>query len=145
MATKTRVSGGEVTWYGKEVALLLEKATRVGLAQLAAEVDGLAKQNIVANGQVDTAFMLNSVYFVTHDESTYADDSGAHINNAGNFVERQMAPEAPLPDEYDALVCVGANYAIFQEEKQPFLYPALVQAQAIAGGVIEKAAQEAGT
>jgi len=135
MAAKTH----DVNWYDEDVLLYVEGQTARAVEALAAHIDGLTKINIVQNDQVDTGFMVNSVYFATPDDSTYSDDSGTHINLAGNFVERQMAPEAPLPPEYDALVCVGANYAIFQEQQQPFLYPALLQAAAEADGIIEKA------
>ena len=132
---------GKVNWYTEDVILKLMDTSQRGLEAVAARVDGLAKINIVANDQVDTGFMVNSVYFATEKDSTYRDDSGTQVNREGNFVEREMAPEAELPADYVALVCVGANYAIHQEMAQPFLYPALVQAAAEAGGIIEKVAK----
>ena len=139
---KSKSDAGEVNWFEEDVILKLDNITRRGLEAVAARIDALTKLNIVANDQVDTGFMVNSVYFVSRDQSTYLDDSGVQVNREGNFVERQMAPEAPLPTEYTALVCVGANYAIFQELDNAFLYPALVQAAGEAGGIIEKVAKE---
>ena len=130
-----------LNWYANDVILKLEDVTQRGLEAVADRIDGLAKINIVDNDQVDTGFMVNSVYFVTEKESTYLDDSGTQVNREGNFVEREMAPEADLPKDYAALVCVGANYAIYQEMSNPFLYPALVQAASEAGGIIEKVAK----
>lgn len=143
MATKSQSQGHQVDWFEEDVFLYVEGQTARALEALAAHIDGLTKINIVQNDQVDTGFMLNSVYFATRNGSTYADDSGVQVNRAGNFVERHMAPEAPLPPAYDALVCVGANYAIFQEQQQPFLYPALLQAAAEAEGIIQKALKDA--
>jgi len=143
MATRTTTPGGQLTWYGSEVSLHFDKMTRRGLTAVAARIDGLTKTNILTNDQVDTGFMVNSVYFVAGDESTYhqTDPGGQYANKAGQMVARQLAPAAPLPDAYAALVCVGANYAIFQEMALPFLYPALLQAAAEAGGLLQQAAQ----
>jgi hypothetical protein len=141
--SKTTTPGGQLNWYGSKVSLHFDKITRRGLTAVAARVDGLTKTNIVANDQVDTGFMVNSVYFVAGDESTYAETNGngQFVNRQGHLVERQLAPEAPLPAEYAALVCVGANYAIFQEMDFPFLYPALQQTATEAGGLIQQEAQ----
>jgi hypothetical protein len=110
---------------------------------VAARIDGQTKLNIVANDQVDTGFMVNSVYFATEEGSSYGetDEAGLFPNRQGDLVAREMAPEAPLPDNFAALVCVGASYAIYQEMVDPFLYPALVQVAGEAGGIIEKAAK----
>ena len=142
MDSKTTTPGGELTWYGQTVSLHFDRMTRRGLTAVAAHVDGLTKLNIIANDQVDTGFMVNSVYFVGESESTYAEANadGPYTNKAGQMVTRQLAPEAVLPDAYAALVCVGANYAIFQEMALPFLYPALLQAAAETGGILQKAA-----
>jgi len=150
-ATKSKGEGWKVDWYLEDVILQVEKATQRSLEAVAARIDGLTKINIVQNDQVDTGFMLNSVYFATRDGSTYAQtmEDGLHPWNPkkhdgvqGTAVG-QKAPEAPLPPAYDALVCVGANYAIFQEQQQPFLYPALLQAAAEAEGIIQKALKDA--
>lgn len=146
MAAKTVTNAGEVNWYEDELMLVLENATRKGLAALAARVDGLAKINIVENDQVDTGFMLNTVYHVAEGVSTYAAtaESGEYTGKTGvgRFVDK--APEAKLPDEYEALVAVGADYAIFQEQQNSFLFKALLQASQEAGGIIQAAAKESG-
>lgn len=137
---------GKVDWYAEDVVLKLEQTTRRGLEQLAAYIDGETKLQIVDNDQVDTGFMVNSVYHKSDGGSTYADanQTGDYINQDGDLVERELAPEADLPPEYDALVCVGANYAIFQEMEQPFLYPALLKGAQQAKAIIEKVAKEDG-
>lgn len=135
----------KVNWYTQDVILHFGEITRHGLEAVAARIDAQTKINIVQNDQVDTGFMVNSVYFATEEGSSYndTDKDGLHLNRLGELVEREMAPEAPLPDDYVALVCVGANYAIFQEMQQPFLYPALVQVAGEAGGIIKKVANDA--
>ncbi len=133
---------GKVNWYAEDVVLKFTKLSERALEAAAARVDALTKLNIVANDQVDTGFMVNSVYFATAETSTYQDGSGTQINREGNFVEREMAPEAPLKDGAAALVCVGANYAIFQEMANPFLYPALLAVRGEMKGIIETVAKD---
>jgi putative intracellular protease/amidase len=138
---------GKVDWYAEDVILKLEQTTRRGLEALAAYIEGQAKIQIVENDQVDTGFMVNSVYHAAADAgSTYAaaNGTGEYVNKAGESVNRELAPEADLPAEYDALVCVGANYAIYQEMAQPFLYPALLRGAAAAKAIIETKAKEDG-
>lgn len=139
MAANTR---GKVNWYAEDVVVKFTKLSERAIEAAAARVDALTKINIVANDQVDTGFMANSVYFATEGSSTYQDASGAQINREGNFVEREMAPEAPLKDGAAALVCVGANYAIFQEMATPFLYPALLAVKGEMKGIIETVAKD---
>lgn len=146
MASKTVTQHGEVNWYDEELQLVVDKATRRGMEAIAARIDGQAKQNIVGNDQVDTGFMLNSIYFATTERSTYnaANPSGGYTDKAGNLVQRQIAPEAALPADFDALVAVGADYAVYQEMAQSFLFLAVQQVAAEAGGIMQTAAKEAG-
>jgi hypothetical protein len=142
MATRTITPGGEVNWYKEEVIAHFTGLNRKGLAAVAARIEGQAKINIVANDQVDTGFMLNTVYHVAEDGSSYGqtDSGGYYTNQEGQQVQREAAPEAPLPAGYDALVAVGANYAIFQEMAESFLYQALLDVAAEAGSIIETVA-----
>lgn len=136
-------NSGTVDWYAENVILKMDDVTRRGLEAVAARIDALTKLNITANDQIDTGFMVNSVYFVTREDSTYGDvDEGTFLDKKGNLVERELAPEADLPEEFQALVCVGANYAIYPEMDQPFLYPALLQAADEAGGILEVVARD---
>ncbi|MBK7916509.1 MAG: hypothetical protein IPJ94_09645 [Chloroflexi bacterium] len=140
-ARKAGARHGKVNWYAEDVVAHFTKVSERAIEAAAARVDALAKMNIVANDQVDTGFMVNSVYFATAETSTYQDGSGTQVNREGNFVEREMAPEATLPDNATALVCVGANYAIFQEMANPFLYPALLAVKGEMKGIIETVAK----
>jgi hypothetical protein len=67
----------------------------------AQDAKGNVQAHIVANGQVDTGFMLNSVYTVTSEGSDY---------KGGERAFPQV--EAPLDDQ-TAIVAVAAEYAAF--------------------------------
>ncbi|MBK8987381.1 MAG: hypothetical protein IPM39_15110 [Chloroflexi bacterium] len=136
------VRRGKVNWYAEDVVVKFTKLSERALEAAAARVDALTKINIVANDQVDTGFMVNSVYFATDGNSSYMDSGGVFTDKHGNQVERQMAPEATLKDGAAALVCVGANYAIFQEMDNPFLYPALLTVRGEMKGIIETVAKD---
>ncbi len=57
---------------------------------------------IRSNGQIDTGFMLNSVYVRTYDESTYSGGAKA-------------LPEVERPDNAQTAYCaVGAEYGLYQ-------------------------------
>lgn len=84
-------------------------------------VDGMAnvKARIVSNNQVDTGFMLSSVYFVTSDQSAYRGGDKA-------------LPQVAMPgNELEAWVAVAAKYAIIQEDGsiyqpgRPFFRPGM--------------------
>lgn len=140
-ARKAGARHGKVNWYAEDVVAHFTKVSERAIEAAAARVDALAKMNIVANDQVDTGFMVNSVYFATEDNSSYMDSGGLFTDKNGNRVEREMAPEATLKDGATALVCVGANYAIFQEMANPFLYPALLAVKGEMKGIIETVAK----
>lgn len=141
--SRTVTPGGEVNFYKEACIAHFAGVSRKGLAAVAARIEGQAKINIVANDQVDTGFMLNTVYHVSEDGSSYgqANSSGQYTNKDGQQVKRRIAPEAQLIPIYDAMVVAGANYAIFQEMMQSFLYKALVDVAAEAGGIIEAIAK----
>ncbi|MCA9941637.1 MAG: hypothetical protein KC418_23515, partial [Anaerolineales bacterium] len=62
---------GRLTWRKREVMLAVKDATAAGMNKLALRVESEAKQNIVANDQVDTGFMLNTVYHVSRLSNSY--------------------------------------------------------------------------
>ena len=119
------------------VNVIVEKATEEALAALALQIEGQAKANIADNDQIDTGFMMNSVYTITRRDSTYnaADPSGKYTNKAGESVGRKLAPEERLPSDATAGVIVGASYAIYQEQSDSFLFKAAEQVAQQAGGI----------
>ena len=96
------------------VKMRVEGATEEALHKLALEVEGTSKRNIVNNDQVDTGFMLNSVYVESRTGSTYG--------GTWSGDESIKAPRHRLPNRYSATaIIVGAVYAIYQEVMNSFL------------------------
>lgn len=137
MALVEKITGPnyEVKWYQSEVTLKLENATAEALEAAAFDIMGLAKQNIVSNDQVDTGFMVNSVYAKGPGETNYRDAVAAHAFNP----DADFFPEAALSGELEAVVAVAAEYGIWQEWMKPYLYPALVKgAKNVGANLVEK-------
>lgn len=136
---------GKVDWYAEQVLLRVDNATDELLDQVALQVAGQARINIRDNGQIDTGFMVNSVYTVTRKGSgypqalaealtqTWSKKQQKHVDHSGD-----MGPEIGLPENTKAGVAVGAEYAIYQEIKKSYLYKALEQVGPQIGGAVEK-------
>lgn len=131
----------KVTFRTEEIHLQMVGLSDEMLKALAFQIEGQAKVNIQANGQIDTGYMLNSTYVVLEGGSTYdaAKSAAEGQNPTGN-----MAPEVSLGEGAgaSAAVVVGAEYAIFQEERQSFLYAAAVEVGQHSGATIERVAKE---
>jgi len=121
------------------VNVIVKKATEEALAALAFQIEGQTKANISNNDQVDTGFMMNSVYTITRRDSSYgaARQTGEYRNKAGDMVRRKLSPEERLPSDAAAGVIVGAAYAIYQEQRDSFLFKAAEQVAGQAGGICE--------
>lgn len=139
------MANGKVDWYGDEVLVKLGKAMEGMLDQAALLIEAQTKININSNGQVDTGFMQNSVYVVTPRTDSYgaAQASGTYHSRAeGRNVEREIAPKVSAGED-EAAIVVGAGYAIYQEERIPFLYPAVEQvAGQMQGEIITRGREE---
>lgn len=123
-----------VKWYGDEVKrLILNQAMPEMIAAAALLVEGQTKVNINQNGQVDTGFMVNSVYAVGPGVNTYGPAA----------IAGKLANGAAVPTPAGAVVGVAAEYAIYQEERLPFLYPALETVAGRMGGQIVSAGRNA--
>lgn len=131
------MSSGKVKWYGKEVRLKLKKATQEMLDAAAAAIEHEAKNN----AHVDTSFMRNSIYFVTPKSNTYGEAFGAAMA-VKKHPSQIMVPQR-MPPANAALVCVGARYALYEEMKHPFLYPAVERVAAAKEGEIVAAGRKA--
>lgn len=128
-----------VRWYGDQVEAQLRQAMDAMVDKAAFLVEGQTKINITDNGQVDTGFMRNSVYAVTPKTNSYG-QANSEAKNAAP--DKTMSPQASPPPD-GAVVGVGAEYAIFQEERNPFLYPALETVIGQMGGEIVDAGKGA--
>jgi len=138
----------EVKFYLDHVQVVVEEATEKVLKELAFRIQERAQANIRDNDQVDTGFMVNSIYPVWKDGSGYneaqaqaekmtTDRKGRSVDHAGD-----MAAEENLPSDAAAGVVVGASYAIYQEAVMPFLYPAAEAAAAEFGAQAERIYRE---
>jgi hypothetical protein len=135
MAAKKRA---KVNLYTEKVVAVVEGATLEAMAALALQVQGQAEVNIQTNDQVDTGFMINSVYTVSPQGSGYAAAQAKALakNSAG-----QMAPQVQLTPAAAAAIVAGAEYAIYQEMDRSFLYRALEMVAPKAGATIERVAK----
>lgn len=139
------MADGEASFNNRNrVTLVVKDATEAGLLALAHLIEGKAKVNIQQNGQIDTGFMLNSVYGFARSESGYgtaraAAESRTVSAKTGRVVkaEGRMASEPAFPGD-DALagVHVGANYAIYQELRKSFLFRAAEEGAEEGQGVL---------
>lgn len=127
-----------VIWRDVEVRLQLRNASEAMMRTAAALIEQQTKLNITANGQVDTGFMRNSVYFATNDDGSY--DAAATAARGARH-DAGIAPKADAPAG-GAVVGVAAEYAIYQEEAQPFLYPAVETVAQRMDGEIVSAGRE---
>ena len=120
----------DIRWYRDHVEVVVEDATEEVIKKLAMRITERAQLNIRSNDQIDTGFMVNSVYPIWRGGSDYhaarleaeqhsTGKDGRHVDHSGD-----MAPEARLRSDAMGGVVVGANYAIYQEARNAFLYPA---------------------
>ena len=109
-----------------QIAQQFDEAISQVVRKTAFDLQGNMQAQIRANRQVDTGFMVNSVYVRTRDESTYS-ASGEPIKKG-----QQKLPEVEAPlDNKTAYVGVGAAYGFWQNygthkiPARPFLEPAI--------------------
>ena len=122
-----------VKWYGDQVLAQVQVAGQKMADEAALQIEAQTKVEIVSNGQVDTGFMLNSTYSVTSGGSSYA--PGSHPTRS----DQRAAAAQPAP-ENGSVVGVAAEYALWQELENSFLFRAAetvgntMQAQIIDAG-----------
>lgn len=115
----------KVNMHLDHVMLRVEGATDEVLHAVALQVEGTAKRNVVSNDQIDTGFMLNSIYTESQEGSTFGETWAGPLG--------KKAPKLRLPRLFSAAaVHVSAVYAIYQEMMNSFLRTA---AQEVAGQV----------
>lgn len=122
-----------VNWYQDDVILAVDGASEQSLLAIAIQIEAIAK----TKAAVDTGFMRNASYVVGVNTNTFQARS-EEID--GTVHETVSAPEPAPPG--GATVGFAANYTIYVEEHQPFLYPAALAVQQEAGGIIEAVGRE---
>lgn len=134
----------EVKSYLEQIITQVEDANDEAVKLMALRIQERTQMNIRQNNQIDTGFMVNSVYVVLPGESTYRDAAKTAelmtVNREGDQVDHSgdVAPEVRLESDAKGAVACAANYAIFQEQRNAFLAPAAEQAAAELGGEVAK-------
>jgi hypothetical protein len=131
--------GVETRFYLDKIITQVDEATKMSAIEIANAVEGETKLNIRDNGQIDTGFMVNSVFVVRPDSSGY---SAAKAAAEAQNPKAVMAPEPAMEGDAQAGVGVGAEYAIYQEVKKAFLYPAAQKIAEQAGATVVKVMNE---
>jgi HK97 gp10 family phage protein len=107
-----------------KVADALPKATKEAVKKTSSDAKANIQANIRSNGQVDTGFMVGSVYTVTSDGSDYQGGADA------------LPPVATSTSDNEAYVAVAANYGVYQElgtvhmPGRPFFEPGIERTKA---------------
>ena len=129
---------GALQWYGGQARMIVQDASDEMMLRLALMVETEAKLNVVENDQIDTGFMLNTIYHVAPASNSYSstEAGGVKVGKDGTKRTVEKAPQVDIPPEFQAAVAVGAEYAVFQEMRRSFLYLALEQVADKAPGVI---------
>lgn len=129
--------------YLREVVSIIEDATKEVAKQAALRVEERTRINITENEQIDTGFMRASVFMVSADESSYPKAAAETQNiSSRHQKDRSIGEEPSLPSGVLAGVGVGAHYAIYQENIQPFLAPAAEETASEFGTTAKKVFDE---
>ena len=135
------MSNYTLDWRADEVILALEGATREGLLALAYQLEGEIK--VGATPSVDTGFMRNSTYVHSSEASSFqAQSKVLKSNKTGQKSLHQTVNAPPPADDETVYVGVAADYAIYRESVDPFVYPALQRVARTAGATVAGAIRE---
>ena len=95
----TEITGVETKFYLDKIVTQINSATKASAIAIAHLVEGETKDNIRDNRQVDTGFMVNSVYVKSSGVSGYADaKAAAQAKNPSTTVRRiigRLIPSMP--------------------------------------------------
>jgi hypothetical protein len=124
-----------VNWYGDKVLKQADAALKDVLETLGREV----LQEAQDRAPVDTGFLKESGYIDAETVSTFQSRTATLTSpKTGQTRDYSTVASAPQRDDNTASVGFAADYAIYVEGDQPFLYPALVSVSNRATGLIEK-------
>lgn len=137
MAKKKGRYGG-VDWYEEDALFEIDQASDDIVTRIAFQVEGYAK----VAAKVDTGFMRNTIYTIPASyppTDTGWEDGAYESSKTGESEQRFRVDVVPkLPPRF-AAVHAAAEYAIYREVQDHFLYNALEKAKGIAPGVIRGA------
>ncbi len=128
--------GARVKWNGATTARKTERFREAVVNKLAFDLESKVKLKITDNDQVDTGFMRNSTYTATASgaSSPGAKSGRYHSRRTGRSVKR-VAARTVKPGRKDAVVHVGAIYAIYQERRRPFVRPSVESMRGAIGNI----------
>lgn len=127
---------GRVDWYEQDALWRIDEASDELVTKLAFLVEGYAK----VNARVDTGFMRNAIYTVpatTRPTDTGWSSGTYESKNTGEKVQRSRETRVPRLPARTAAVHSAAEYSIYREVVDHFLYDALVKVKGDTPGTIE--------
>jgi hypothetical protein len=124
----------KVDWHTERVILVLNNSIAGVLKDAAIKVANRAAVQVSVNNQVDTGFMMNAIYAIWADGSNH-DSAEAE---AKSKADRPFADAPPLPDQDSSAVHGAAEYTVYQEMINSFMYRAFEQYVSEYGGSVEK-------
>ena len=128
---------GKVNWYENDALLQVDNATDELVTKLAFLVEGYAK----VEARVDTGFMRNAIYTIpaTGHRPKVGPKSGSYRSEkTGDMVPRRRVNQVPKLPPLTAAVHAAAEYTIYREMEDHFLYDALTKVQRDTPGVIRE-------
>lgn len=128
-------------WYASNVKATFKRPIQDGLTNVAMLVRRQARRNLTVNGQNDTKFLWNSLYVATPERVTQIAPDGDYLSAKTGRMVRREAGQVVQPTE-GAHVGVAADYAIYPELENSYLYRAIEQ---VAGRQAEDAMVGLGT
>lgn len=114
-----------VDWYEHDVLIRTAQANREILLAIAHQTEAEAK----VRARVDTGFMRNSAYVNGAGENSF-------VARSEDGHETAPGPEHPQ-DDNEVILGFAANYTIYVEALDPFVYPAAELVAQQAAGIIE--------
>ncbi len=116
-----------VVWYGDKVRREVQDDINRALTAVALQIEAQAKVEITNNRQIDTGFLRNTGYTIAPERNTFneVDASGQYTSRrTGQTVRRERVPAPVTPEKGEAIVGFAADYAVYQELRNSFLFRA---------------------
>jgi len=113
-----------VRWFGDKVKKLVNSSAQKGVEDIAFEIRERARNNLQAGGHIDTKFLYNSIYVATPTTTSPLPPPGIYTSLKGHGQVRRALGEVPQVSK-GAVVGAAADYAVFVEISDPFLWPAV--------------------
>ena len=134
-----------VKWYGNQVKRMIEQETQRGAEALAYEIREHARRNLEEAGHVDTGFLKSGIYVATPEGTTPIPPDGTYTSTKGNGQVRRENGEIVQVSEgaslgavrTGAIVGAAADYALYIELEDPFLFPAAEQTAGNADRILQ--------